>query len=638
MENLINITQKTHQILCTPGIETTFKNLTFAILGNQFSGKSTLLEAFIGKKFIPESLNIPLLIHISNLKDESDFCIFSHKSEIKYTDFDKINQELLNCKKNSENFEGFIELTINMKNSMNLTLIEFPIFNAMSKKNNEEMMKIICSENCINLVLLNSTEDIFKNEILQIIKEADPKLVRTIGILTKFDLAEDKEYFLKQCEKSELKNLKFNYHILAQNPENELIKESENYLSMFHIKFYSPKCSFGLNALFTTMSRYMTQYFKLYVPRIKSEIQPLLTQKTNELTQFSKNDNDLHAGGNILYLISRFSENYKAALDGSIPSEISSKVLQGGARILHIFHDLFMTTISSMKALDKITDNDIRTVIANSKSIHPNLFIPMSAFENLAKEQIKRLLEPSLTCLKLVNEELKRIIMNPTLDEYKQNLMISEKIQKVMLGVINKFYNITNGKINDLILIQTEYINLAHPDVLSGAAAIVGAVKSLPESENVPIQYAHYAPKRKIKIKGLTSSISKKEEPLEEESNPNEGFPFVRKLPEKMRSAGPSSSREILETEVIKQLLVSYFEMVKKSISDLVPKTIVAFFVNSTKEKMQEELLEMLYEPEKEKLLKSEGDEKIARNKCAQEVDLLKEALRELNKFMLMDS
>jgi dynamin 1-like protein len=51
-----------------------------------------------------------------------------------------------------------------------------------------------------------------------------------------------------------------------------------------------------------------------------------------------------------------------------------------------------------------------------------------------------------------------------------------------------------------------------------------------------------------------------------------------------MRVDSNPGSREIVETQVLKNCLVSYFNIVRKHINDLVPKTIMAFLVNKTKD------------------------------------------------------
>lgn len=70
----------------------------------------------------------------------------------------------------------------------------------------------------------------------------------------------------------------------------------------------------------------------------------------------------------------------------------------------------------------------------------------------------------------------------------------------------------------------------------------------------------------------------------------------VPSIPHKMRASGNQEScRVIMETRVIQNLMQSYFDLVKKNISDLVPKTVMAFLVNESRKIAQSELVEMIY-------------------------------------------
>ena len=50
-----------------------------------------------------------------------------------------------------------------------------------------------------------------------------------------------------------------------------------------------------------------------------------------------------------------------------------------------------------------------------------------------------------------------------------------------------------------------------------------------------------------------------------------------------------------METEVIKLLLLSYFNIVKRTTADLIPKAIMLNLVQATKDELQRELLAELY-------------------------------------------
>ena len=70
-------------------------------------------------------------------------------------------------------------------------------------------------------------------------------------------------------------------------------------------------------------------------------------------------------------------------------------------------------------------------------------------------------------------------------------------------------------------------------------------------------------------------------------------------LPSFMRAQnedpGQSSPRSQLETKIIKDLITSYFNTVRKSMNDMVPKAVMAFLVNKTKNMVQKELVAALF-------------------------------------------
>lgn len=58
---------------------------------------------------------------------------------------------------------------------------------------------------------------------------------------------------------------------------------------------------------------------------------------------------------------------------------------------------------------------------------------------------------------------------------------------------------------------------------------------------------------------------------------------------------GMPTSRDVMETCIIKNLISSYYHVVKKNINDLVPKTIMCFLVNQSKMIAEKEMVSQLY-------------------------------------------
>jgi len=96
---------------------------------------------------------------------------------------------------------------------------------------------------------------------------------------------------------------------------------------------------------------------------------------------------------------------------------------------------------------------------------------------------------------------------------------------------------------------------------------------------------------------------------------------------------GQSSPRSQLETHIIKSLIISYFNTVRKSMNDMVPKTVMAFLVNKTKNLAQRELVSALYNDSVDlKQLLSEDNATVKKREACQEmVTTLRKSLEFLN-------
>ena len=73
-----------------------------------------------------------------------------------------------------------------------------------------------------------------------------------------------------------------------------------------------------------------------------------------------------------------------------------------------------------------------------------------------------------------------------------------------------------------------------------------------------------------------------------------------------------------METTIVKNLIVSYFDTVRKTMSDMVPKTVMAFLVNKSKNSAQRELVQQIYSDGSslEELLAEDIETKQKRDKC----------------------
>ena len=167
--------------------------------------------------------------------------------------------------------------------------------------------------------------------------------------------------------------------------------------------------------------------------------------------------------------------------------------------------------------------------------------------------------------------------------------------------------------ISNLIKIELAHINTSHPDFIGGSRAVAQLMDRVPDdtrppmvSETVPVAAVSEPPsgppgRRPSGAAGRDTAST----------NPFAGFfgggkkkdgaqgdevVTLPQVPETMRRVGASpSERERIETEIIKSLISSYFDIVRKNWMDLVPKACMHFMVKHAKENMQNELVSKLY-------------------------------------------
>lgn len=90
--------------------------------------------------------------------------------------------------------------------------------------------------------------------------------------------------------------------------------------------------------------------------------------------------------------------------------------------------------------------------------------------------------------------------------------------------------------------------------------------------------------------------------------------------------------REQTETDMIKRLIVSYFNVVKKNVNDSIPKAIVTFLVNHCRNSCEKILVNNLYvEMQFEELLLEQDYVVKEREKLNSDITVLKECLSHIN-------
>jgi dynamin 1-like protein len=94
--------------------------------------------------------------------------------------------------------------------------------------------------------------------------------------------------------------------------------------------------------------------------------------------------------------------------------------------------------------------------------------------------------------------------------------------------------------------------------------------------------------------------------------------------------------REEMEITLIRQLITSYFGIVRQSIQDLIPKAIMHFLVSHTSQQVQNRLVASLYKPDLFQSLLNEDETLVAeRTRVKALLDAYKDAFKTLSEVGL---
>ncbi|OMJ90807.1 hypothetical protein SteCoe_6788 [Stentor coeruleus] len=592
------------------------------VVGPQSSGKSSVLESLVGKDFLPRGAGIvtrrPLILQLVHTQDKDEWGEFLHKPDTKFKDFKLILGEIENATRQIAGTKaGISSDPINLKiyspKVLDITLVDLPGLTKVAVGDQPQdiefqikdmIMEFITRPEAIILAVSNANTDLANSDSLKLAREVDPEGHRTLGILTKIDLM-DKGTDARDMLMGNIYPLKLGYvgvvcrsqaDINNRKPIEKHLNDEKTFFRN-HPAYSTYSDRLGMSYLATRLNTLLIKHIKDTLPVLKENINKMLKSCREELSTYGEGlDGD---SGKMFALILQVIESYSRQFRESIEVTMENFMeMSIGAKIKDILFKQFKETIEGIDMFRHLSDELIITAIKNATGIRSSLFIPEQAFEMLMKKLITRLKEPSIACLYQVLNELKQLEQVIKVKEFDVYPNLATEIAQIIDDMLNRFGKPAQHMIENIIKIETTYINIEHPDFIGGAEAI----KKINE-EGAPIhEVSHFV--------------------LDKDTAPLSGFMSPKKVPE----VEDEKNKEFRDLEIIKMLISSYYKIVKKNIEDAVPKAIMGFLVNKAKFKIQTELVSTIYKEDKiYELLTEPGDIPERRMKC-------KELLRSLER------
>lgn len=516
-QTLIPVVNKLQDICAQSGVSLPMDLPQVAVVGSQSSGKSSVIEALVGRDFLPRGPDIvtrrPLVLQLIQTKPNDDGSIeeygeFLHLPGQKFYDFAQIRKEIqAETDREAGANRGISEKTIRLKiyspNVLDITLIDLPGMTRVPVGDQPSdiearirtmIMKYIRHPSCIILAVTPANSDLANSDALQIAGNADPDGKRTIGVITKLDIM-DRGTDARNMLLGKIIPLQLGYvGVVNRSQEDIMLNRSikdalaaEERFFRSHPAYINLADRCGIPQLAKKLNQILVQHIRQCLPGLKSRISSQLVSVTKEYASYGQIPESRAGQGTLLLnILSKYSEAFSSLVEGKSEG-ISTSELSGGARIHYIFQSIYVKSLEDVDPCDGLSDEDIRIAIQNARGPRSAVFVPDVPFEVLVKRQIARLLDPSRQCARFIYNELVKMSHSCMVSELQRYPVLRKQIDHVVGRFLRDNLDPAENIIGHIIAMEMDYINTSHPNFIGGSRALDVAQQQIRSASVVPV-------------------------------------------------------------------------------------------------------------------------------------------------------
>ncbi|XP_052193489.1 dynamin-related protein 3A-like [Diospyros lotus] len=509
---VIPIVNKLQDIFAQLGSQSTIDLPQVAVVGSQSSGKSSVLEALVGRDFLPRGSDVctrrPLVLQLLQTKrkpdgTEEEYGEFLHVPGKRFYDFHEIRREIqAETEREAGGNKGVSDKQIRLKifspNVLDITLVDLPGITKVPVGDQPSdiearirtmIMSYIKVPSCLILAVTPANADLANSDALQIAGNADPDGYRTIGVITKLDIMDrgtDARNFLL----GKVIPLRLGYvGVVNRSQEDIMLNRSIKDALAAEEKFFRSRPVYsdladrcGVPQLAKKLNQILVQHIKTLLPGLKSRISAALVSVAKEHASYGEiTESKAGMGALLLNILSKYSEAFSSMIEGK-NEEMSTSELSGGARIHYIFQSIFVKSLEEVDPCEDLTDDDIRTAIQNATGPRSALFVPEVPFEVLIRRQIARLLDPSLQCARFIYDELIKMSHHCMVNELQRFPVLRKRMDEVTGNFLREGLEPSETMIGHIIEMEMDYINTSHSNFVGGSKAVEMALQQIKSS------------------------------------------------------------------------------------------------------------------------------------------------------------
>lgn len=490
LENLIGVVNKLQDAFASLGVGFSLDLPQIAVVGGQSAGKSSVLENFVGRDFLPRGSGIvtrrPLILQL--VHSQQEYGEFNHCRGQLFTDFDQIRKEIEDeTDRCTGKNKGISPIPINLRvyspHVLNLTLIDLPGLTKVpvgdqpldiEHQIREMILTFIKRDNCLILAVTPANQDLATSDALKLAKEVDPDGTRTIGVLTKLDLM-DQGTDARDILENKVFPLRRGYIGVISRSQKDiegridirasLEKERKFFLSHPSYSHLADRC--GTPYLQRVLNQQLTNHIRDTLPSLRDKLQRQMFSLEKEVSEFKnyKPDDPSVKTKAMMQMVQQLQNDVERAIEGSGNSIINVNELSGGAKINRIFHERFPFEIMKRECDEREMRKEIAFAIRNTHGVRVGLFTPDLAFDAIVKTQISRLREPSLKCVDLVILELGALLKQCTI-RLARYPRLRDEVERIIMSHISQREQYLKDQLILLVDVQCAYMNTNHDDFI----------------------------------------------------------------------------------------------------------------------------------------------------------------------------
>ena len=429
------------------------------VVGGQSSGKSSVLEAIVGRDFLPRGAGIctrrPLVLQLHGAPaSEVASARFLHKPKTVFSDFNEVRLEIERETDRSLQSKGHkkavsaepIMLSIRAAGAPSLTLVDMPGLTKVATADQpastvadiETMAKkFIASKNVVIVAVSAANADIATSDGVRVAKEVDPNSERTLGVLTKLDLM-DKGTDATEVLSGKAVHLGLGWCAVVNRSQSDIASgvdmltaranerawfeahrevyatETDDFDSSNDnlqattqdMRLHQKRNNLGTDALVSALVNILGEQVRRKIPKIRDTVEMSANALEMELARLGPATPHFEDRGALVHEVLRGCDAYERDFADELDKGTGERDSGGGEAIRALFESALLKNLNAVNLEAFYDPKRVRKVVDASDGFQPHLVAPEMGIRRLIELGLETLHEPVERCVAQVDAVL----------------------------------------------------------------------------------------------------------------------------------------------------------------------------------------------------------------------------------------